>query len=162
MPEIGLLADHPGLVREIGVLRWREWGYDEPSPEAWIEITRRETGRDDLPVTLVAIDGEGRALGAVALGDADDALTEAERAGRTPWLLGMVVRDQARLRGIGRLLVAALENLALRRGSDQVWVVTGDRAVDFYRACDWVAAEDLVTAKEGLASTVLVRRLVPE
>jgi len=154
-----VLADHLGLVEEVGVLRWREWGYDDPSPEGWVETTRREVGRDDLPVTLVAVDEDGHALGAVALGEVDDALTDDERRGRTPWLLGMVVRECHRHRGVGRTLVRALEGLARTRGHDRVWVVTGDRAVDFYRACGWSDVEDLVTTREQLPSTVLVREL---
>lgn len=70
-------------------------GYDDPSPQEWIETTRREAGRDDLPVTLVAMDGARHALGAVALGDADDAVTDEERAGRTP----VVARDGGRTWG---------------------------------------------------------------
>jgi GNAT superfamily N-acetyltransferase len=166
MPEqddvtIDLLADRPALVRAVGILRWQEWGYDAPSPEAWIETTRREAGRDVLPVTLVAIDAAGHAVGAVALGEADEALTDGERGGRTPWLEGMVVREAARLRGTGRTLVVALERLARDRGHDQVWVVTGGQAKGFYRACGWVDVEDLVTSKDGLPSTVLARRLTP-
>ncbi len=162
MAEIVRLAGHSYLVEEVGVLRWREWGYGDPSPEAWVETTRREAGGDVLPMTLVAIDGDGHALGAVALGEADDALTDAERAARTPWLLGMVVAPAARLHGVGRDLVAALEDLARDRGHQQVWVVTGDRAVGFYRACGWVDVEDLVTTRENLPSTVLLRRLQPD
>jgi GNAT superfamily N-acetyltransferase len=162
MAEIVLLAGHPDLVKEVGVLRWREWGYDDPSPEAWIDTTRREAGRDVLPVSLVAVDADGHALGAVALGDADDALTDDERAGRTPWLLGMVVRATDRGTGVGRALVSALEYRARDRGHEQVWVVTGDRAVGFYRACGWTDVEDLVTTREDLPSTVLLRRLLPD
>jgi GNAT superfamily N-acetyltransferase len=162
MAEIVLLADHPRLVEEVGLLRWREWGYGDPSPREWIETTRREAGRDDLPVTLVAIDDDGHALGAVALGDADDALTDDERAVRTPWLLGMVVAGDARLHGVGRLLVGALEDLARDRGHEQVWVVTGDPAVGFYRACSWTVVGELVTAKEQLPGTVLHRPLRPD
>jgi GNAT superfamily N-acetyltransferase len=162
MAEIVLLAGHAHLIEEVGVLRWREWGYDDPSPEAWSEVTRREAGQDVLPVSLVAVDADGRALGAVALGDADDALTDDERAGRTPWLLGMVVRESDRGTGIGRALVTALEDLARDRGHEQVWVVTGDRAAGFYRACGWTDVEDLVTTQESLPSTVLLRRLGSE
>jgi len=28
-----VLADRPDLMGEAGVLRWTEWGYDDPSPE---------------------------------------------------------------------------------------------------------------------------------
>jgi GNAT superfamily N-acetyltransferase len=49
----------------------------------------------------------------------------------------MVVRSNARRQGIGRLLVTALERVAADRGYTQVWVATGDDAVDFYRSCGW-------------------------
>jgi GNAT superfamily N-acetyltransferase len=154
-----LLADHPELVRAVGRLRWTEWGYDDPSPDAWVAVTEREAGRDTLPVTLVAIDVDGSAVGAVGLDDADDALTEQEVAGRTPWLVGLVVGRDVRRRGLGRRLVGGLEDLARHRGDPRVWVVTGGDAAGFYRACGWIEVERRVTAREGLASEVLVRDL---
>jgi GNAT superfamily N-acetyltransferase len=156
---VALLGDHPDLIRDAGMLRWTEWGFDDPSPDAWIEVTRREAGRDELPVTLVALDEDGSIVGVVGLDVADDALTDEERAGRTPWLVGLVVRHEVRRRDIGRLLVGALEDLARGRGHDRMWVVTGADAPGFYRACGWVDAERLVTAKETLPSTVLTRAL---
>jgi GNAT superfamily N-acetyltransferase len=157
---VHLLADHPHLIPEAGVLRWTEWGYDDPSPDQWIAITERESGRDELPVTLVAIDDEtGSVIGVVGLDVADGALTEDERASRTPWLVGMVVRRDARHRAVGRTLVGALEDLARSLGHGRVWVVTGSDALHFYRACGWADAQSLVTAKERLPSTVLTRVL---
>ena len=44
-----VLADRLDLVGEVGVLRWTERGYDDPSPDEWIAVTRREAGRDELP-----------------------------------------------------------------------------------------------------------------
>jgi GNAT superfamily N-acetyltransferase len=157
---LALLADVPERISDVGAIRWLEWGYDDPSAEEWIDITAREAGRDELPVTWVALDEHGSALGAVALGADDDALTEAERDRRTPWLLGLVVRRDSRRRGIGRRLVAQLEEAARTRGHDRVWVVTGSDAVGFYRACGWEPVQDLVTTQEGLPSTVLTRRLL--
>lgn len=93
---IALLADRPELVEQAGVLRWTEWGYDDTSPEGWIAITAREAGREDLPVTLVAVDEGGSTVGVVGLDVADEALTDGERAGRAPWLVGMVVRRDCR------------------------------------------------------------------
>lgn len=72
---------------------------------------------------------------------------------------GLVVRGDDRRRGVGRRLVAALEDLARTRGHERVWVVTGPDAADFYLACGWVDVERLVTAQEALASTVLARDL---
>jgi predicted N-acetyltransferase YhbS len=137
------------------VLRWLEWGYADPAPDEWIAVTKREAGRDGLPVTLVAVDAGGSVLGAVGLDSADDALTDAERADRTPWLVGLVVGRESRHRGIGRILVRAVEDLARRHGHERVWVVTGGDAEDFYRACGWADAERLVTEKEQLTSQVL-------
>ena len=62
-----LLADHPHLVPAVGEMRWKEWG-NEPGREDlrwWVDVTAREAGRDALPVTWVAIDDRGRAVGAV-------------------------------------------------------------------------------------------------
>lgn len=50
-------------------------------------------------MTLVAIDSAGDALGVVGLCDVDDEVSDAERAGRTPWILGMVVAKDACMRG---------------------------------------------------------------
>jgi GNAT superfamily N-acetyltransferase len=156
---LGLLADHPELVAEVGVLRWREWG-EAPTPGTWIAVTAREAGSEHLPITLVAMDLDGRALGAVALGEYDDALNHAERRDRGPWLLGLVVRAPERLCGVGRLMVSAIEDLARQRGHDRVWVATGDSAVEFYRHCGWCDEEQLVLEKEGLPTTILAKDLV--
>jgi GNAT superfamily N-acetyltransferase len=158
---IALLADHPDLVEQAGILRWTEWGYDDPSPDEWIAITTREAGRDVLPVTLVAIDDGGSVMGVVGLDVADAALTDEERAGRTPWLVGLVVRRDARRRDVGRMLVRAVEDVASERRCTRMWVVTGGDAEGFYRACGWVDVERLVTTKEHLPSTVLTRILPP-
>ena len=125
--DIALLAAYPALTPQVGEMRWREWGYGEDTPEAWTEITARESGREHLPVTLVAMDASGRATGAVALADSDDALTERERSDRSPWLLGLVVRYDCRRQGIGRRLVSALEDLARDHGFPTVWVARGWR-----------------------------------
>ena len=140
-------------------MRWREWGYGEDTPERWTEITARESGRDHLPVTLVAMDASGGATGAVALGEADDALTERERSDRSPWLLGLVVRPDCRQQHVGRRLVSALEDLAANHGFPTVWVATGSHAVEFYRRCGWSDHEELTLAKGGWLNYVLAKQL---
>jgi GNAT superfamily N-acetyltransferase len=158
---IALLADHVTLVRQVGEMRWREWGYGETSLAEWIDVTSRENGREDLPVTLVALTASGRAVGAVGLGAADDSLTEEERRFRTPWLLGLVVHRDYRHQGIGRRLVAALENLTRERGFADIWVATGDDAVGFYQRCGWAVEEKLVLSKGGWTNHVLSQHVAP-
>lgn len=108
---------------------------------------------------LVATNESGEAVGAVALGEADDELNTVEREGRSPWLLGLVVRQQDRHRGYGRLLVTGVEDLAARRGRQHVWVATGGEAVKFYRRCGWLDAQQLRLSSTGIATTVLRREL---
>jgi hypothetical protein len=104
---IELLADHLHLVSVVGEMRWREWGHAlEPERlDWWVDVTAREAGRGNLPVTWVAIDHLGQAVGAVGLG----AFDIEERRDRSPWVLGMIVGKPNRGMGIGSQLVAALE-----------------------------------------------------
>ena len=150
-----LLADVPHLVDAVGDMRWREWG-DEAGREDlsfWVGVTRQEAGRDELPVTFIAVDPEGNALGAVGLGEYDIP----ERRDRSPWVLGMIVVPEQRGRGVGRHLLEALEAFADGRGYRTIWVATGPRAVGFYERCGWRSTEQLTTA-EG-ETTVLAREL---
>lgn len=153
---IRLLADHEQLIAAVGQMRWQEWGH-APEPEDpawWIDTTAREAGRDRLPVTWVAVDERGDALGAVGLAEYDIE----EQRDRTPWLIGMIVRADRRGTGIGGLLVAQLEAWASARQYERVWVGTGGRAIDFYRKCGWELSETFERAS-GEATAVLTRRL---
>jgi GNAT superfamily N-acetyltransferase len=148
---VGLLADLPHLVAPVGRMRWAEWGH-APEPEDlswWIETTGREAGRADLPVTFVAVDERGEAIGAVGLGRFDIE----ERRDRSPWVLGMIVRSDRRGTGVGRRLMSRLERFAADRGHTQVWVATGPAAA-FYERCGWSVTERL-RLTTGQPATVL-------
>jgi GNAT superfamily N-acetyltransferase len=148
---IGLLADHPQLVPAVGQIRWREWGRP-PEPESldwWVDATTREAGRAELPVTWVAFDSRGEAVGAVGLGRFDIE----ERRDRSPWVLGMIVTVQQRGLGSGSKLMKALEAWAQGHAYSQIWVATSGRAVDFYRKCGWELTE---TFQRSSGETVLI------
>jgi GNAT superfamily N-acetyltransferase len=152
---IELLADHVGLIPVVGQMRWREWGHP-PEPQDldwWVEVARREAGRKRLPVTWVALDARGEALGAVGLAEYDID----ERRDRSPWLIGMIVRANLRRRGVGRRLVARLEAWAREHGYRQLWVATGP-AAGFYQRCGWEPVETLERAT-GETAEILTRRL---
>ena len=111
---VELLADNPHLIPMIGEIRWKEWGH-APEPERldwWVEVTAREAGRDNLPITWVAIDLHDQAVGAVGLGQFDIE----ERRDRSSWVLGMIVATQSRSRGIGSKLMQTLETWAYHHG----------------------------------------------
>jgi GNAT superfamily N-acetyltransferase len=155
---IGLLADHPDLVEPVGLLRWAEWSYGSPDAGPFVAATAAEAGVDQLPITLVAINAAGDAVGAVGLGPIDDELDDAERDGRSPWILGMVVRSEDRRRRVGRRLLESLQQLAGGLGHDRTWVATGDDAVDFYRRCGWRPVDRLRLASTGITTTILQKR----
>lgn len=132
---LGLLADQPELIAEVGALRWRASG-GAGTPGPWIEATARDAGREGLPLTLVAMDLDGRAIGAVTLGPTDESVADV-CPGLRPWVVRMVVRPGERRCGVGRLMVTAAEDLAREHGHDRIWVsVDGDEAA-FYRECGW-------------------------
>jgi GNAT superfamily N-acetyltransferase len=152
------LADHPGLVEQVGVLRWREWAYGARDPAPFVAITAREAGRGgQLPMTLVAIDAAGAAVGPAGLDHIDGELSVAERAGRAPWIVGMVVAVESRRRSVGHRLLENLQDLAASLGHPQTWVATGSEAVEFYRRCGWVAVEHLQLESTGISTTILTK-----
>ena len=153
------LADHPEFFEQVGVLRWKEWAYGAQDATPFIEVTVREAGRTgQLPMTLVAIDvAGGGAVGAVGLGPVDDGLSVAECAGRTPWILGMVVAAESRKLGVGRQLLEHLHDLAASLGHPRTWVATGHEAVGFYQRCGWAAVEHLRLESTGIPATILAR-----
>lgn len=154
--KVELLADNEQLIEAIGELRWREWGHaPEPTDRNWwVEVTSYEAGRDHLPITWVAINAEGKAIGAVGLGEFDIE----ERQDRSPWVLGMIVHPDYRVRGIGRLLLTHLEAWAKNQGYKQVWVANEGQAVNFYQKCEWQLFETVERAS-GVAVAVLTKRL---
>ena len=155
---VDVLAANPQLIEQVGLLRWREWAYGENDPTRFIDVSRDEAGDGvHLPMTLVAIDAVGDAVGVVGLGDVDGEISDAERAGRTPWILGMVVAKDARMLGVGRLLLRALQQAAAGLGQSQTWVATGDEAVWFYRRCGWEPVERLELASTGIETTILAK-----
>ena len=131
---LGLLADQPELIAEVGVLRWRASGKGGTAGP-WIESTARDAGRYGLPLTLVAMDLDGRAIGAVTLAATDEGVVGFD--GQAPWLVRMVVRPDEPRCGIGRLMVAAAEDLARERGHAELWVAACDGDLEFYRALGW-------------------------
>jgi GNAT superfamily N-acetyltransferase len=153
---IQFLAENERLIAAIGELRWREWGH-APAPDDldwWVQVTAREAWHDQLPITWVAIDARGGALGAVGLG----AFDLEERHKRSPWVLGMIVRPDRRGLGVGSPLMAQLEAWARSHGYERAWVATGGRAVDFYRRCGWELQGTVERAAEE-GAVVLTKRL---
>jgi GNAT superfamily N-acetyltransferase len=148
------LADAPELVPHVVEMAWEEWGAehaDDPR-ERWLREAEQDS-RLHSPTSagFVAIDGE-RAVGTVQLHEFEiDAIRD-----RSPWVCGMVVRPEYRGAGVGRRLLAALEQFAAGHGVPQLWVFT-EHAAGFYEHCGW--QRHGTTIEHGEPGDVLTRTL---
>jgi GNAT superfamily N-acetyltransferase len=151
---ITTLADAPELVPQVVEIAWEEWGAelsDDPR-ERWL----REAEQDSqlhLPTSagFVAVDDNG-AVGTVQLHEFEiDAIRD-----RSPWVCGMVVRPEYRGLGVGRRLLAALEQFASVHGVQRLWVFT-EHAAGFYERCGWQRYGTAV--EDGEPGDVLTRTL---
>jgi N-acetylglutamate synthase-like GNAT family acetyltransferase len=121
-------------------MRWREWAQPPgpTDPQWWIDATRREAGRDEMPITLVTQDDQGDVTGAVGLNEFD----LPELHDRSPWIIGMIIAPDHRGRGLGGVLVDAIEAIATTHGQRRLWVAT-ERAAGFYQHCGFTSTETL-------------------
>ena len=144
-------ADRDDVLVSLARLRWSEWHEHSGREDLrwWIDVTRREAGRAELPVTFVAVDA-GEVVGGAGL----VATEHQELADRGPWVVGMIVRDDVRGQGIGKAIMARLVEWAIEARIDRLWVVADGRAVDFYRACGFTVV-DVVRLTGGHRPTVL-------
>jgi GNAT superfamily N-acetyltransferase len=152
---VTLMADCPDSANAVAEMRWLEWGQFPESEDLawWLETTVREAGREELPVTFVAHDGAGGALGAVGL----DSYDLDERRETSPWVTGMIVHQDHRGEGVGRTLMLHLERWAGEHGIAEAWVGT-DLAVGFYQRCGWTHTETF-TSNTGQQISVLHKTL---
>jgi GNAT superfamily N-acetyltransferase len=75
----------------------------------------------------------------------------------SPWLAGLYVAPEYRGRGVGRTLVAAIEEQARARGIPRIYLYTDDNEVSYYRNLGWNAV-DRVDWK-GLPTNLMMREL---
>lgn len=150
------VADRPDLIDAAVKMAWAEWGSGLPPEERerWLAVHRGDVNRDRVPAGFFAVGEDGSLIGSVSLHEFD---IDSHRD-RSPWLCGMLVRANARGRGIGRLLVRRLERFAAGIGIARMWVFT-ERAADFYESCGWARVEELPHAPGHGPGTILVRVL---
>ena len=119
---IARLSEHPECIAELTAWFEREWpGYYGPGGAADAAVDLRAYSNDAaLPIGVVAL--RGNALCGVAALRAESIPTHAHLS---PWAGAGLVAPPLRRRGIGGMLLAALEQEALRLGFDRVYCATG-------------------------------------
>ncbi len=148
--QVELLADHPELIPAVGELRWREWGRWGDPPESedrswWIDVTRSESGRTELPVTFVGLGPDGALAGAVGIGKVDPP----ELQDRGPWVIGVIVDPAPRRRGAAGQYSRILSAGPLTRATTR----SGSRPATMPLAFTRVAAGSSRRPTAGCATT---------
>ena len=128
------LAEHPDSIALVAAWGFGEWGHLNPGEtlaerEAWM---RRETlNSDRAPLTFVALDDGGRAIGTAAL-----LFDDLEGDPRNPWLASVYVPSERRGQGIASALVRTVEDAARRFGYRQLYLFTST-APRLYAGLGW-------------------------
>lgn len=148
---ISYLADRPDFIDQLAPLLHAEWGHLHPGATFAdrVAMLHRHAGRDALPIALVAHGGD-ELWGTASLTAAD----LDERPDLTPWLAGVYVLSAYRGRGLGSVLVRAVEDLARARGFTRLHLVTAGQEA-FYSGLGWQTLERRTYL--GEAVTVMMR-----
>ena len=147
------LKQHPESVATIAELGYRGWG--EPDPSAAVEFLQCCLSAQTLPCTQLAL-FEGRLAGSISL--LEHEMGDVQPAERRHWLGYLVVDPALRGQGIGRQLIAHMQQVAREMGIEQVYCYTIDQA-ELYQFLGWMPLESL--DYQGHRVTVMTRQLDP-
>lgn len=147
------LAERPDLVAMLAALHQPQWSASHPtwSMADWEREFSQHQGKG-LPLTLLALDAEGRLQGSASL-VADD------MNGATafsPWLANVLVLPPARGNGTGSRLIRAIEAAAQQQGHGCLHLFTEDQQA-LYERRGWTVLESRVF--EGKAVTLMRKML---
>ena len=133
-----LLGEGLGLLEEA----LRE---GEPVPESFVEELRGAVERGDLEM-LAAREETERVIGVVLLSYG----LNVSAGGPFASIEELHVSAEARRRGVGRALLAAVEERCAARGISYVEVQTDDEAAAFYKAAGYEQEEGVLVLSYGL------------
>jgi GNAT superfamily N-acetyltransferase len=152
---IDYLANHSTVIPELSTLLYNEWAdlYQAAGLTKQDLITALELrcATNQLPLTLVAIAADGQLLGAGSI-KLDEPGT---KAGLSPWLGGIYIKEQQRGLGLGAKIVTALEAKARELGVSALYL-SADTAEGFYQKLGWHVLERLES--HGVRDVVLMSK----
>jgi GNAT superfamily N-acetyltransferase len=138
--EIEYLADHPKFVPQIARWYFDEWGYkiSENSVERIAERLYAKLNREQAPIPIVAI--TNRKL----IGTAQLKIREMDiYPDREFWLGGVYVDFTARRRGVAKLLVQRIEQIAKQLKIRELFLQTEKLTGGLYAELGWLPIEQI-------------------
>jgi N-acetylglutamate synthase-like GNAT family acetyltransferase len=135
--DVDYLANYQASIPQIAQWFYHEWSYLYPDRDLadFERIIQERATRDGIPFALVALDAD-RVVGTVSLKMYD----MNDRFDLAPWLAGLYVAREWRCRGVGSILVRAVEVKASLMGFGELYLYTPD-SVHFYSRLGWHALE---------------------
>jgi predicted N-acetyltransferase YhbS len=135
--KLAYLADHPEFYPLVAQWNWDEWHTllverSAADFEAWLRANVR---RDAIPTTLLAFEGAA-VVGTVSVMDYDLELSN----DLSPWLASLYVPPSHRGKGLGRALVQAAIDEAMRLGFRSLYLYTPGQEA-FYSTLGWKRVE---------------------
>lgn len=124
------LTQNKDLIQPLALLHQQVFGHLRPDKTLvyFEERYRSRLENRDIPFTIVAKSDEGKLLGAASLVE-NDMTTNKQY---TPWLGGVMVKEEYRKHKVGRQLVQSIENYAAKLGFENIYLFTFDRE-PFYK-----------------------------
>ena len=135
--QVEYLADHRDRLQEVAELHHGEW----PSPELGDSIEARERTlstccrRGEIPLGVIALD-QNALCGFALLVPQDFEL----RPNLSPWLAGVFVRPQYRMRGVGSALAMRIAREAKALGFETLYLYTA-HSETLYGRLGWKVLE---------------------
>lgn len=151
--DIRYLADCQRAIHQVAHWLFDEWGRSVScsSVERGVALLQERLHRDQLPLTLVAMEGE-TVIGTVSLIHCD----METRPDLSPWLASLYVAPDRRRRGVGSALLEAALQEAKRLGIDSLFLFT-DRCEALYVKHGWQKIESCIYRNREV---VIMRRPV--
>lgn len=154
---VDYLAHHKHFIPEIADLLFGEWselflagGVGKEQLRAMLEV---RANTDRLPIAFVALrDGELLGTGSIKLEE------PGTRAGLSPWLAGMYIKEAYRGSGAGEQIVRALEAKAQGLGVETMYLSVGS-AAGFYARLGWQVMEEGIASFGAKDVTLMSKRL---
>jgi len=131
--KISHLADHHDVIPTLSDWFYREWSYLHPdrTEQDVTKLISERTNKNKIPIALVAFEGD-ELVGTVCL-KVNDMDTKPELM---PWLAGLYVKHSWRRKGIGSMLVKAIEKKAFELEVNHLFLYTPE-SEQFYSKLGW-------------------------
>ncbi|MDP3508922.1 MAG: GNAT family N-acetyltransferase [Candidatus Melainabacteria bacterium] len=133
--KIVYLADHGDFVSTCASWAFDTWGRYNPSYslEKRIVSFTEHCRRDQIPLTVLALDERDKAIGMASL-RANDGI----RDDLTPWLGSVYVAPAYRSKGLGQALVEHIQSIASNLRYEKIYLLTYEESLpNWYQTFGW-------------------------